>query len=68
MSKRPTLKNIDFEKLKADIENATVLLIIVTDGETPWPAKGPDKMKVIVVLVREGSEGPSWARTIKVVS
>jgi len=27
-----SLKKIDFEKLKADMENATVLLIMVTDG------------------------------------
>jgi predicted metal-dependent peptidase len=39
--------------------------IVITDGETPWPAT-PPHFKTIVVLTRSGSEAkvPSWCKTI----
>lgn len=43
------------------------IVIVITDGETPWPAD-PPPFKCIVVLTRTGSEGktPSWAKVILV--
>jgi len=41
------------------------LIVVLTDGETPWPVEAPP-VKVIVVLTRHGAEGqvPAWAKTI----
>lgn len=41
------------------------VLVVITDGHTPWPARPPAEARVIVVLVGDG-ESPGWARTIKV--
>jgi predicted metal-dependent peptidase len=41
------------------------VVIIISDGHTPWPPRPPDGPRVIVVLVGDG-ESPAWARTIKV--
>lgn len=43
------------------------LVIVMTDGETPWPSVQPP-FKTIVMLTRKGSEGqvPSWAKVILV--
>jgi predicted metal-dependent peptidase len=46
------------------------LIIVLTDGYTPWP-EVPPKAKVIIVLTRkvgesEYSRTPSWAKTIQV--
>jgi predicted metal-dependent peptidase len=48
-------------KLKPDI------IIVMTDGETPWPKEPPD-MKVIVLLVgkRVSESVPKWAQRIRV--
>ena len=43
-----SLKNIDFEKLKGDIENATVLLIMVTDGYIE-AMKDPDDIEHVAL-------------------
>ena len=39
--------------------------VVLTDGETPWPAS-PPSFRVIVVLTRSGSESsvPLWCKTI----
>lgn len=39
--------------------------IVITDGETPWPATPPRGMKVIVVSLGK-EDGPDWAKIIKV--
>lgn len=43
------------------------IIIVITDGETPWP-KSPPPTKVVVVLTREASKEhvPSWAKVIVV--
>ncbi len=42
------------------------VIIVITDGDTPWPRKGPKGIRVIVVLVGNGSS-PKWAyKTIRV--
>ena len=43
------------------------IVVVITDGETPWPSAAPP-FKCIVVLTRTGSENqvPPWAKTIVV--
>lgn len=42
------------------------IIIVITDGDTPWPKKGPAGIRVVVVLVGHGSS-PKWAyKTIQV--
>lgn len=40
------------------------IVVVITDGDTPWPEQKPVAGQVIVVLTRQGYSGPSWARTI----
>lgn len=43
------------------------VIVVITDGETPWPAVRPHR-KAIVVLVRDDDrcpEPPAWAETIR---
>ena len=47
------------------------VIIVLTDGYTPWPAEPPPGSRVIVGLLVEGGgpgitelAGPDWARTI----
>jgi predicted metal-dependent peptidase len=41
------------------------VLVIITDGYTPWP-KQPSKFRTIVVLTAEGGETPpSWAKVVE---
>ena len=62
-------KGIDLvEKMKPRPD----LLIILTDGETPWPEKAPS-FKVIIGLVRKDGRDPSysalplWAKVVKII-
>lgn len=41
------------------------VVVVITDGYTPWPERPPGRARVIVALVGDG-ESPSWAKTIKV--
>jgi len=41
------------------------LVIVITDGYTPWPDNPPKGVRIIVVLVGDGKT-PDWARVIKV--
>jgi hypothetical protein len=47
------------------------VIIVLTDGFTPWPAQPPPGIRVIVGLLAEGRrsdqwEPPDWARTITI--
>jgi len=43
------------------------LVVVLTDGYTPWPAEPPAGMKVVVGLLREGGAAPpSWARVVRI--
>lgn len=43
------------------------VVVIFTDGFTPWPDTAPRGVKVVVALVgKEVSKGPEWARVIRV--
>ena len=39
------------------------LIVVVTDGETPWPIKKPKKP---VIIASTGDGGPKWAINIHV--
>jgi predicted metal-dependent peptidase len=41
--------------------------VVLTDGLTPWPARAPKGMRVIVGLLGEGTrESPGWARSVRI--
>lgn len=41
------------------------VIVVLTDGFTPWPDTAPKKTKVIVALTSDG-DTPGWAKTVKV--
>lgn len=41
------------------------VIVVITDGYTPWPDRPPDRIRVVVVLIGSG-QAPEWARTIRV--
>jgi predicted metal-dependent peptidase len=41
------------------------VVVVITDGYTPWPEHPPRNVKVVVCLCGEGAS-PAWARTVKV--
>jgi predicted metal-dependent peptidase len=40
------------------------VIVVITDGYTPWPSTPPKGPQVVVVLLSRGSS-PEWARTIR---
>jgi predicted metal-dependent peptidase len=44
------------------------LVIVLTDGHTPWPSGPPGKAKVIVGLMDETGSVPNWATSIAVTA
>lgn len=40
------------------------ILVVFTDGYTPWPARAPKGINTVIVTT--GDPGPTWAKTIKV--
>jgi VWA-like domain (DUF2201)/Putative metallopeptidase domain len=47
------------------------VVIVLTDGYTPWPAAPPPGIRVVVGLLTEGAHGaewspPPWARTVTI--
>jgi predicted metal-dependent peptidase len=53
----------------AELRPRPSVVIVLTDGYTPWPDQPPPGIRVIVGLLREGgrSQGwtpPDWARTV----
>jgi predicted metal-dependent peptidase len=42
------------------------LVVVLTDGFTPWPAAAPDGIRVIVGLMSPGGRTPAWAKTVLV--
>jgi predicted metal-dependent peptidase len=41
--------------------------VVLTDGYTPWPAKAPKGMRVVVGLLGDQApDAPSWARAVRV--
>lgn len=48
----------------AELRPCPDLIIVLTDGFTPWPAQPPPGIKVIVGLMDPGGAVPAWARPI----
>ncbi len=42
------------------------LVIVLTDGFTPWPAQPPPRVRVVVGLLDPAGHTPSWAVTVPV--
>ncbi len=42
------------------------LVVVLTDGYTPWPPAAPAGVRVIVGLLAESGPTPSWATTVRV--
>ena len=40
------------------------VVVVITDGHTPWPDTPPRGMKVVVVLHGDG-QAPEWAKVIR---
>jgi predicted metal-dependent peptidase len=50
----------------AELRPRPDLVIVLTDGFTPWPAEAPRGMKVIVGLMDPNGTVPEWARAIPI--
>jgi predicted metal-dependent peptidase len=45
------------------------VVVVLTDGFTPWPPEPPPGMTVVVGLLRDGqAEPPRWARVVRIES
>jgi predicted metal-dependent peptidase len=42
------------------------LVVVLTDGHTPWPARAPDGIRVVVGLMDGDGHTPDWATTVLV--
>ena len=43
------------------------VIVVLTDGETPWPAAAPRGVRVIVGLLGERApDAPGWARSVRI--
>ena len=42
------------------------VVVVLTDGHTPWPDRPPKGARVIVGLIGEGGKAPSWAHTVRI--
>lgn len=42
------------------------LIIVITDGHTPWPDRPDARTRVIVCLLDAAAEPPGWAETVRV--
>ncbi len=42
------------------------VVVVLTDGQTPWPTAAPDRVRVIVGLMGQGGRSPEWATTVTV--
>jgi predicted metal-dependent peptidase len=50
----------------AELRPRPDLVIVLTDGLTPWPPTAPAGVRVIVGLLADGGQPPSWATTVRV--
>ncbi|WP_081995828.1 VWA-like domain-containing protein [Thermus sp. 2.9] len=51
--------------LKAALADGHDLVVVLTDGYTPWPS-APPQARVVVGLLGDGPEGPPWAKTVRI--
>jgi predicted metal-dependent peptidase len=50
----------------ADLRPRPDLIIVLTDGHTPWPAAAPAGTRVVVGLMDPHGTAPSWAATVAI--
>lgn len=50
----------------AELRPRPDLIIVLTDGFTPWPPEAPKRIKVIVGLMDPNGAVPDWARAIAI--
>jgi predicted metal-dependent peptidase len=50
----------------ADLRPAPNLIVVLTDGLTPWPSAPPPRTQVVVGLMDETGSTPSWADVVRV--
>jgi predicted metal-dependent peptidase len=48
-----------------DLRPRPQVVIVVTDGLTPWPDR-PPRLPTIVALIGDGPSAPNWARTVRI--
>ncbi len=49
----------------ADLKPRPNVVIVLTDGYTPWPKKPPEGMKVVVGLL-DDTPPPQWAKSVRI--
>lgn len=42
------------------------LVVVLTDGHTPWPSRAPEGIRVVVGLMDQAGHTPDWATTVLV--
>jgi predicted metal-dependent peptidase len=42
------------------------LVIVLTDGQTPWPERPPGRARVVVGLLDAAGSVPDWARSVTI--
>jgi hypothetical protein len=50
----------------ADLRPRPDLVVVLTDGYTPWPAIAPRGIEVVVGLIGGGGTAPPWARAVSI--
>jgi predicted metal-dependent peptidase len=50
----------------ADLRPRPDLVVVLTDGHTPWPAAPPRRAKVVVGLMDQTGSVPDWAVSVPV--
>ena len=47
-----------------DKDRSVNILITITDGETPWPARGETRAKIIAAITPGGTKAPDWIPSV----
>jgi predicted metal-dependent peptidase len=42
------------------------LIIVMTDGQTPWPERRPSSATVVVCLIGDEGDAPAWATRVRI--
>ncbi|HEX9335113.1 MAG TPA: hypothetical protein VF892_04475, partial [Pseudonocardiaceae bacterium] len=50
----------------ADLRPRPDLIIVLTDGHTPWPPRAPGRTKVVVGLMDKVGHVPDWATSVSI--
>jgi len=51
----------------AKLKPSPSVIVVLTDGYTPWPSAPPKGLRVVIGLLREGGmRPPSWARVVRI--